>query len=424
MKRSVVVGALGTAQMLAWGSSYYLPAILADPIAHGLGLSRTTIFGIFSGALLLSAVLGPAVGRAIDNRGGRGMLALSNLVLAAGLVLLGVAQGFVTLALAWVALGVGMAMGLYDPAFATLTGLYGRAARAPITGITLIAGFASTVGWPLSAFLDAQFGWRAACLIWAALHLVIGLPLNRLLIPRAPPPARASEMAVGSSPAPRGAMAILAFVFAATWFVTGAMAAHLPRLLEIAGASTTAGNRGRRFSRTGAGCGASRRIRGAAHGASARIGSTGRRSSSDRGGNPGAARARCHHCLCGIAWCGEWSFDDRQGDRAAGDLRAGRLRPAQRDSRRTCACHTGGFAAALRSFDGLHGHRGAGDLGRPQPERVLRAADVEGATGGRACAGIGHGAGARHSILYGGNRRVAAQMLAQIGPFALRKTKP
>src|SRR6185437_5116304 len=70
---------------------------------------------------------------------------------------------------------IGMAMGLYDPAFATLTGLYGRAARGPITGITLIAGFASTVGWPLSAFLDAQFGWREACFIWAALHIVIGL---------------------------------------------------------------------------------------------------------------------------------------------------------------------------------------------------------------------------------------------------------
>jgi hypothetical protein len=122
----------------------------------------------------------------------------------------------------------------------TLTGLYGRAARGPITGITLIAGFASTVGWPLSAFLDAQFGWREACLIWAALHIVIGLPLNRLLIPRAPPPARTSEVAEETSPAPRGAMAILAFVFAATWFVTGAMAAHLPRLLEIAGASSTA----------------------------------------------------------------------------------------------------------------------------------------------------------------------------------------
>ena len=167
------------------------------------------------------------------------MLALSNLVLAAGLALLGVAQGFFVLALAWAVLGVGMAMGLYDPAFATLTGLYGRAARGPITGITLIAGFASTVGWPLSAFLDAQFGWRAACLIWAALHIVIGLPLNRLL-PRAPPPVRASEVEGETPPAPRSAMAILAFVFAATWFVTGAMAAHLPRLLEIAGASTTA----------------------------------------------------------------------------------------------------------------------------------------------------------------------------------------
>ena len=240
MKRSVVVAALGTAQTLAWGSSYYLPAILADPMAQGLGLSRTTVFDLFSGALLLSAVLGPSVGRAIDNRGGRDVLAISNLVLVAGLVLLGVAQGIYILAVAWSVLGVGMAMGLYDPAFATLTGLYGRAARGPITGITLIAGFASTVGWPLSAFLDAQFGWRSACLVWAALHIVIGLPLNRLLIPRTPPPIRASEVEGEASPAPRGAMAILAFVFAATWFVTGAMAAHLPRLLEIAGASTTA----------------------------------------------------------------------------------------------------------------------------------------------------------------------------------------
>jgi MFS family permease len=240
VRRFVVIGALGTAQTLAWGSSYYLPAILADPIAHGLGLSLTTVFGLFSGALLLSATLGPSVGRVIDNRGGRGVLALSNLVLAAGLVLLGVAQGLFSLAVAWAVLGVGMAMGLYDPAFATLTGVYGRAARGPITGITLIAGFASTVGWPLSAVLDAQFGWRAACLIWAGLHIVIGLPLNRLLIPRAPPPVRSSEVEGEALPAPRGAMAILAFVFAATWFVTGAMAAHLPRLLEIAGASRTA----------------------------------------------------------------------------------------------------------------------------------------------------------------------------------------
>src|SRR5271169_4527482 len=130
MKRGIVVGALGTAQILAWGSSYYLPAILADPIAAGLGLSPTVVFCVFSGALLISAVLGPAVGRAIDAHGGRGVLALSNLVLGGGLVLLALAQGIVSLAGAWGVLGVGMAIGLYDPAFATLTGLYGREARA------------------------------------------------------------------------------------------------------------------------------------------------------------------------------------------------------------------------------------------------------------------------------------------------------
>jgi MFS family permease len=240
MKRGVVVGALGTAQTLAWGSSYYLPAILADPIADGLGLSRTVVFGVFSGSLLVSAFLGPPVGRAIDAHGGRGVLALSNLVLAAGLVLLALTQGVVSLVAAWTVLGVGMAMGLYDPAFATLAGLYGRAARGPITGITLIAGFASTLGWPLSALLEAHFGWRGACLVWAALNLLIGLPLNRMLIPRAPPRERATEVQVTAGPAPRGAMVLLSFVFAATWFVTGAMAAHLPRLLEIAGASATA----------------------------------------------------------------------------------------------------------------------------------------------------------------------------------------
>ena len=239
MNRTIVVAALGTAQTLAWASSYYLPAILADPIADGTGVSRAVVFGVFSGSLLLSAVFGPAVGRAIDQHGGRGVLAISNVILAAGLVLLGPSHEIFLLSLAWFLLGIGMAMGLYEPAFATLTGLYGRTARGPITGITLIAGFASTVGWPLSAFLEVQYGWRETCFIWAALHIVMGLPLNRLLIPPAPPPLR-SKAEGEMPPAPRWAMPILAFVFATTAFVTGAMAAHLPRLLEIAGASATA----------------------------------------------------------------------------------------------------------------------------------------------------------------------------------------
>lgn len=240
-RQSVAVLALGTSQTLAWASSYYLPAILADPIARELGISGTAVFAAFSAALLLSAALGPAVGRAIDRRGGRGVLCLSNLVLAAGLALLGLAHGPVLLTVAWLVLGAGMALGLYDSAFATLAGLYGRDARGAITGITLIAGFASTVGWPLSAFLDDTVGWRGACLAWAALHLMVGLPLNRFLVPSAPPPppGDAAAPAAGGETAPRGAMALLAFVFAVTWVVSTGMAAHLPRLLQAAGASAS-----------------------------------------------------------------------------------------------------------------------------------------------------------------------------------------
>jgi MFS family permease len=240
--RTVVVAALGTTQTLAWASSYYLPAILGAPIAAALGLGASVFFGIFSASLLLGAAISPWVGRLIDDHGGRAVLAASNMVLAAGLGVLGLAQGVVSLTVAWLILGIGMAIGLYDPAFATLTRLYGREARASITGITLIAGFASTVGWPASAWFEHAFGWRWACLIWAGLNLFAAMPLNWLAIPPVPPlppQGQSARDALDPEP-PRGAMPILAFYFCATAFVTGAMAAHLPRFLESAGASEAA----------------------------------------------------------------------------------------------------------------------------------------------------------------------------------------
>ncbi|NMJ40576.1 MFS transporter [Roseomonas sp. JC162] len=239
--RALTVAVLGTTQTLSWGSSYYLPAILATPIATEFGISRATVFGIFSVALLLTALLGPAAGRAIDTRGGRDVLAVSNLVFAAGLALMGFAPGPVVFGLAWAVLGVAMAMGLYDAAFATLAGLYGKDARNSITGITLIAGFASTVGWPLTALMDAEWGWRGACYGWAVLHVLLGLPLNRLLIPRVPPPERAATVTAAAGPPPRMAdMALLAFVLATAGFSASALGAHLPGLLQAAGTTAAA----------------------------------------------------------------------------------------------------------------------------------------------------------------------------------------
>jgi MFS family permease len=232
-----IIVALGTTQTLAWASSYYLPAILADPIAHDLGVSSNWIFAAFSASLVISAMLGPRIGRQIDLLGGRPVLCASNLSLAAGLVLLGVTTSIPVLALAWLLLGVGMGCGLYDAAFAALGRIYGESARRPITGITLFAGFASTVGWPLTALGLESIGWRNTCFAWALAHILIGLPLNFFMLPAVKGvKALAATPVKPHIPIDR-TMMLLAFTFAAAWSVTGAMAAHMPRILESGGAT-------------------------------------------------------------------------------------------------------------------------------------------------------------------------------------------
>jgi predicted MFS family arabinose efflux permease len=240
-----IILALGTTQTLAWASSYYLPAILADPIARDLGISSNWVFAAFSASLVISAMLGPRVGRQIDLVGGRQVLSLSNLTMAAGLTLLGLSHSVVVMALAWLMLGVGMTLGLYDAAFAALGRIYGANARGSITGITLMAGFASTVGWPLTAWGLSHIGWRETCFAWAAAHILLGLPLNFFMLPAV---QNAKELgakdAVANAAKPHipldRSMILLAFTFAAAWTVTGAMAAHLPRILESSGASPLA----------------------------------------------------------------------------------------------------------------------------------------------------------------------------------------
>jgi Major Facilitator Superfamily len=237
-----VILALGTTQTIAWASSYYLPAILAAPIARDLGIAPTTIFAALSGALVIAGLLGPRIGHFIDTFGGRGLLAVSNVILAAGLLLLSFASGPLVLIAAWTLLGIGMGMGLYEAAFATLTRIYGSAARQSITGITLIAGFASTVGWPVTSWLDGEFGWRVACQVWAAIHLALALPLN-LFLPRVTvlPKAEARTESNGTPVQNETfAMIAVAYVFAATGFVSSGLSALLPTMLVQFGATPSA----------------------------------------------------------------------------------------------------------------------------------------------------------------------------------------
>ncbi len=201
LDRRVVITALGIAQILAWGTSFYFPAVFAGPIVAETGWSLGWVVGGTSVGLLVAGLISPQVGRVIDVHGGRPVLFASSLFYAAGLAGIGLAPVLPVYLFAWVLLGIGMGTGLYDAVFAALGRLYGSEARTPITNLTLFGGFASTVCWPLSAFMIEHAGWRAACFIYAALHLFVALPLQMAVIRRAPKPVAATA-ALADAPPP------------------------------------------------------------------------------------------------------------------------------------------------------------------------------------------------------------------------------
>ncbi len=240
--RRTVITALGIAQILGWGTTFYFPAVLAAPIAADTGWSLAWVVGGASIGLLVAGLISPQVGRLVDRKGGRPVLAASALLYAVGLAGIGLAPALPLYLLAWVVVGAGMGCGLYDAAFAALGRLYGHEARGPITNLTLFGGFASTVCWPLSAFLASTFGWRGACLIYALMHLTVSLPLQ-LVMPagRAPDAVPAPERsAPGEIRAPTSAreksiVVLLALVMTLAAGIGSIMVVHLLIFLQARG---------------------------------------------------------------------------------------------------------------------------------------------------------------------------------------------
>ncbi|MEK0082425.1 MFS transporter [Benzoatithermus flavus] len=247
--RAAIVGVLGLTQILAWGSSYYLPAVLARPVAAATGWPPAWVVSGLSLGLLAAGSVSPWVGRTIERTGGRPVLALSAVLLALGLVGLALATDLAVWLVAWIVIGLGMGTGLYDAAFATLGRLYGQDARRAITDLTLLGGFASTVCWPLSAFLVETVGWRGTCLAYAGLQLALALPVHLLLLPRTPPPARPAAAPVESptdgapgavlrsTRAERTAhLALLAAGLTLGTAIQSVVSVHLLTLLQVRGA--------------------------------------------------------------------------------------------------------------------------------------------------------------------------------------------
>jgi predicted MFS family arabinose efflux permease len=192
--RHVVVTALGCTQILGYGTSFYLLAVLAAPINTETGWTLPLIFAGLSVGLFAAGLAAPLVGRFVDRYGGRPVLAFGSLCFALGLAGVGVSANIVAYGLAWLVLGLGMAAGLYDAVFSALGRWYGQRARPLITTVTLWGGFASTLCWPLSAYLVSVLGWRWTCLVFAAIHLLTALPIHLFLMPsNGSPPTDATE---------------------------------------------------------------------------------------------------------------------------------------------------------------------------------------------------------------------------------------
>ena len=124
--KRITVAVLGSLQILSWGSTFYLLAVLASPIVRDTGWPYDQVVAGLSAGLLVAGLVSPRTGRAIGAHGGRPILALGAALLSAGFVLIGTSQNLAWYFFGWAVLGVGMGAGLYDAAFATLGRIYGR----------------------------------------------------------------------------------------------------------------------------------------------------------------------------------------------------------------------------------------------------------------------------------------------------------
>jgi MFS family permease len=216
-------------------------AVMANPIAAETGWSQQWIYGALSTGILVSGLLSPLAGRIIARTGGRLLLALSGVVMAVGLVIMAYSVTLPLFLFAWVIIGIGMAMGLYDALFATLGTCYGGKARSAITSITLISGFCTTLVWPGTALLIHGFGWRDATLIIAAMMVVCVLPAYLFAIPanHAKQPVKRRSREPASAEIEPALFWLLCAIFTLASVIMTAISVQLIALLQATGHTLT-----------------------------------------------------------------------------------------------------------------------------------------------------------------------------------------
>ena len=238
-----LVFALGVGQIFAWGTSFYLLSVIAQPMSDELGWSVATSFAGLTLAFIAAGICAPAVGLLIERFGGRPVLAASSFLLATGLGLLGIVNSQPLYFAAWVVIGAAMSAGLYDAAFSALGKLYGADARPLMSELTLYGGFASTICWPITAYVVSHYDWRSACYLYASIHLFVCMPLHLSIMPKQEGTHRADERKAHATHAADlrwGDFLLVATVLTIAAALASVIAQHAVMLLQGVGYSMAA----------------------------------------------------------------------------------------------------------------------------------------------------------------------------------------
>jgi MFS family permease len=245
--RGRALAALCVTEIVSWGTLYYAFPVLLGPISADTGWSTTATVGAFSTGAVVSAGTGIVVGRLIDAHGPRPVMTTGSVLGVLALLAVAAAPSLPLFYLAWALGGVAQAATFYPPAFAAITGWYGEARLRPLTTVTLVAGFASTVFAPLTAALAEHLTWRGTYVVLAVVLGVVTVPVHLGLLT---PPWRSRSGAAGGTAGPaveeaerahsvvRSArFVLLAIVMTAAGFGLYAATINLVPLLVSRGAS-------------------------------------------------------------------------------------------------------------------------------------------------------------------------------------------
>lgn len=243
-RRLVVL--LGLAQTVSWGTLYFTFTVFLAPMHDALGWARPFLAGGFSLGLLVWALCSFWVGRTLDRWPARRVMGIGTVLAAGSLLAWSLVGSEAAFLLLWLPMGVAMATTLYDPAFVVLRQAFGDAYQRPIIGLTLIAGFSSTICIPLAQWGVESVGWRHTLQLFALAHVAVCLPIHARL--RVRPAAHAATTLDPTTPihvsAWRMALRMPVFwavvlAFVATSLVATVLGAHLIPLLTEKGVPTS-----------------------------------------------------------------------------------------------------------------------------------------------------------------------------------------